>query len=319
MISVLIFFEKSEAIKAIYSHLKPVIPRRLQISLRRSVALQKRSLISDSWPIDKKAHRLPEGFSGWPGDKRFALVLTHDVESSRGQEKCIRVAKLEENLGFRSSFNFVPEEYSISYELLEYLRNHGFEVGVHGLRHRGNLFGSRKSFQKQAARINLILKQWNAVGFRTPGMYHNFEWTHELNIEYDASSFDSDPFEPQPDGVGTIFPFLVPGKAGRRGYVELPYTLPQDFALFVLMLEKGIQIWKHKLHWIAEHGGMALLITHPDYMNYEDRKTSFGEYQAGYYREFLEYITDRYEGQYWNVLPRDMARFWINSLANNEG
>jgi hypothetical protein len=51
-----------------------------------------------------------------------------------------------------------------------------------------------------------------------------------------------------------------------RGYVELPYTLPQDFTLFTVMREKDIDIWKKKLDWIVEKGGMALLITHPVYL-----------------------------------------------------
>ena len=34
-----------------------------------------------------------------------------------------------------------------------------------------------------------------------------------LNIAYDASTFDTDPFEPQPDGVNTIFPFWVPRRS----------------------------------------------------------------------------------------------------------
>ena len=50
------------------------------------------------------------------------------------------------------------------------------------------------------------------MGFRTPTMFHHLEWTGELDIEYDSSTFDTDPFEPQPDGVGTIFPFWVPAK-----------------------------------------------------------------------------------------------------------
>jgi hypothetical protein len=82
----------------------------------------------------------------------------------------------------------------------------------------------------------------------------------------DASTFDTDPFEPQPEGMGTIFPFWVHDGSKTKGFVEIPYTLPQDFTLFVLMREKNIDIWKKKLDWIVEKGGMALLITHPDYM-----------------------------------------------------
>jgi len=47
------------------------------------------------------------------------------------------------------------------------------------------------------------------VGFRAPAMHDNLEWISELNLEYDLSTFDTDPFEPQSDGVGTIFPFKV--------------------------------------------------------------------------------------------------------------
>lgn len=65
-------------------------------------------------------------------------------------------------------------------------------------------------------------------------MYHNLEWICELDIEYDSSTFDTGPFEPQSDGVGTIFPFWVPVNSSQKGYVELPYALPQDHALFVI-------------------------------------------------------------------------------------
>ena len=126
------------------------------------------------------------------------------------------------------------------------LVRNGFEVGVHGLKHDGKLFVSKKAFARQAVRINHYLKAWDSVGFVSPSMHHNLDWMHELNIAYDTSTFDTDPFEPQPDGVGTIFPFAVPGNNGHAGYIELPYTLPQDFTLFVLMKERNIDIWKKK-------------------------------------------------------------------------
>jgi hypothetical protein len=47
-------------------------------------------------------------------------------------------------------------------------------------------------------------------------MYHDLELLHHLDIEYDASTFDTDPFEPQPDGMGTIFPFWVPNQDRKK-------------------------------------------------------------------------------------------------------
>ena len=122
-------------------------------------------------------------------------------------------------------------------------------------------------------------------------MHHNLDWFHSLDIEYDSSTFDTDPFEPQPDGVGTIFPFWVPPQNGTgKGYVEMPYTLPQDFTLFVILQQESIDLWKKKLDWMASNGGMCLLITHPDYMTFNGRPRRFDEYPVEYYREFLQYV-----------------------------
>ena len=40
-------------------------------------------------------------------------------------------------------------------------------------------------------------------------MHHNLDWISELEIDYDMSTFDTDPFEPMPQGAGTIFPFIA--------------------------------------------------------------------------------------------------------------
>ena len=300
-------------INDIYYLLKPLIPRRLQIAIRRTIVHRKRSLCSEIWPIDEKAAKLPDHWPGWPDQKQFALVLTHDVETAKGQEQCRELIKLEEGLGFRSSFNFVPERYKALSELRQYLTQNEIEVGVHDLTHDGKLYRSRRIFNARAVRINHYLKEWDSVGFRSAAMHHNLTWIHDLNIEYDSSTFDTDPFEPQPDGAGTIFPFWVTGNSARPGYVELPYTLPQDFTLFVLMQEKSIDIWKRKFDWIAKNGGMALLITHPDYMNFDGQKQGKEQYPVEYYIKFLEYIKcSKFAGHYWHVFPKDIARFWMN-------
>lgn len=284
--------------------------------MRRMFVSRQINRFRNIWPIDESAAKSPEGWSGWPEGKRFALVLTHDVDTAKGQEKCKALAKIEEQLGFKSSFNFVAGRYKTSQELQEYLQKRGFEVGVHGLYHDGKDYSSREEFQRRAMKINQHLKEWNAVGYRSPSMHYNLEWFHDLDIEYDASTFDTDPFEPQPDGMGTIFPFWVSKDSDNKGYVELPYTLPQDFMLFIIMRKKNIDIWKKKLDWIAEHGGMALINVHPDYTNFNGTTIGFEEYPAEYYKKFLEYIKSRYEGQYWHALPKEIAEFWRKNYKN---
>lgn len=295
-------------LRAYYS-IKPLIPRRLQIGVRRIRALVKRRTHKEVWPIDEKAAMIPKNWKGWPEGKKFAFVLTHDVESADGIEKCRRLARLDLEAGFRSCFNFTPERYELSPAMREELVEKGFEVGVHGLCHDGKYFFSRKEWKERTRRINKYLSDWGAVGYRTPSMLHNLEWILDLDIEHDSSTFDTDPFEPQCDGAETIFPFRVsPVAREQRGYVELPYTLPQDFTLFVLLGETGPSLWKEKLRWIAEKGGMSLMITHPDYMNFNGHSRKGREYPSEYYREFLDHVRTEYAGRYWNALPRDVAR-----------
>ncbi|MHB9010248.1 MAG: hypothetical protein ACYDC1_25340 [Limisphaerales bacterium] len=414
----------------LYYHLKPWMPMGLRVMLRRFRVNRLRSTCGDVWPVNPAAAGAPTGWSGWPEGKQFALILTHDVESASGVRKVRELAGIEQRHGFRSSFNFIPEGfYDTPTELRHWLTDNGFEVGVHDLRHDGKLYSSREGFREKAGRINGYLKDWNAAGFRSGFMFHELDWIHDLNVIYDASTFDTDPFEPQPAGAGTIFPFWVPrsgaegaiansgsgkpeagpwkpevacsqsqirnpnsqidgsqspignprsqigqqiadngeslsefsgpqskisnpnspiagpqspignsqSQGGQRiadggewlsefggpqskisnpksqigsGYVELPYTLPQDSTLFVYMREKTDRIWREKLEWVAEHGGMALVNAHPDYMSFKPGTRHWQRYSAGLYEGFLEWVRNRWGDRCWHVLPRDLATWW---------
>jgi glycosyltransferase involved in cell wall biosynthesis len=307
----------------IYYGLKPFVPQSLRAAIRRRLAMRLRGRIGDIWPIMPGSESPPENWPGWPGGRKFAFVLTHDVESRAGLGKCRSLMQLEMELGFRSSFNFVPEgSYRVPAELREELTAGGFEVGIHDLKHDGHLFASHRGFQKRAIKINDYARRWGASGFRSGFMLRNLDWLHDLDLQYDASTFDTDPFEPQPDGGHTIFPFWVPHPNGNsingqrttnnlssKGYVELPYTLPQDSTLFLVLRETTPEIWMRKLDWIAKHGGMVLLDAHPDYMSFTESRQTATEYPVELYRQFLNYVKTRYSGQYWHALPKEVASY----------
>jgi glycosyltransferase involved in cell wall biosynthesis/peptidoglycan/xylan/chitin deacetylase (PgdA/CDA1 family) len=290
------------------------MPWHLRLALRRWRAHHRRKAFASVWPIDARAARIPPGWPGWPHGKQFALVLTHDVEGSKGVSRVRQLMNLELKYGFTSCFNFVPEgEYRVPDATREMLDQAGFEVGVHGLEHDGRLYSSKADFAAKAQRINEYLQKWNSSGFRSPLMQHKLEWLHMLDVEYDTSTFDTDPFEPQPDGAGTIFPFWVPGPNGD-GYVELPYTLVQDFNCFKVLQERNIDIWKCKVNWVAEHGGMVLLNTHPDYMCFDGRQ-SRDEFPVAHYEELLRYMREKYAESCWPALPREVARYYRGRVA----
>lgn len=304
-----------ELLVFVYYEIKPAIPRSLQITLRRLLIPLAARRYRAAWPINPNAGRAPEGWKGWPDNKKFAFVLTHDVDGTRGQDRCLELMKLDKDAGFSSAFYFVPARVRKSMAIISELKKNGFEVGVHGLFHDGRLFRSRTKFRKSAVLINHFLSKWGAVGFRGDCMHRELGWIHDLNILYDCSTFDVDPFEPQPDGMTTIFPFRITDPVSGKSYIELPYTLPQDITLFAVMRQKNIDIWRKKLDWVAENSGMALVITHPDYMNLGRNRLAIDEYRADFYAEFLDYAKKKYAGLFWQALPSEVARYAFSCLS----
>jgi hypothetical protein len=297
-----------------YYLFKPYLPWRLRIAVRRISAKRIRRANAAVWPVDPAAVRCPAGWAGWPEGKRITVVLTHDVEGPEGLAKCRRLAEYEASMGFRSSFNFIPEgDYAVSADLRAWLGEQGFEVGVHDLRHDGKLYVDRETYRANARRINGYLKDWSAVGFRSGFMLRELEWMHDLEIAYDASTFDTDPFEPQPDPASTIFPHWMPasgGAANGRGYFEFPYTLPQDSTLFLVFQEASPRIWLEKLDWLARQRALVLVNVHPDYLQFPGEAPSARTFPIEYYGQLLQRIKDHYAGQYWHPLPRELAA-WL--------
>ncbi len=230
----------------------------------------------------------------WPRGAQFALVLTHDIESAAGQRFAGAVADREEALGFRSSFNFVSDLYQLDHGLIKDLRHRGFEVGLHGLRHDGKLFSSRAEFSSRAGRINERMRALNARGFRAPFTHRNPEWMQEIEMAYDLSFFDTDPYEPMPGGTMSVWPFRI------GAFLELPYTLVQDHTLWHVLGERSPRLWLDKIDFIAAAQGMALLNTHPDYLS--DRAL------LATYTAFLAEMRTR--RGYWHARPDEVARWW---------
>lgn len=330
--------------KRLYYQLKPILPRSLVRMARRNYRAHQENNFPLNWPIEprlvkfvrnileknSKLSTINDQLSSvnsdsesqsliancqlpidnfkfpWPNGQHFAFVLTHDVETEKGLQCVKKLADIDAHHGFRSSFNFVPERYSVKPKLRSDLKERGFEIGVHGLKHDGKLFFSKEIFEKRVVRINHYLKDWNAVGFRSPLTHRNPEWMQSLEIEYDSSFFDTDPYETMPGGTMSIWPFFI------GHFVELPYTLPQDSTLFITLGETSIDIWKRKLDWIAENQGMALVNVHPDYIDFEDKggksRSGGGKYPLKFYLELLDYVKNK--GNYWHALPREVARWW---------
>jgi hypothetical protein len=115
-----------------------------------------------------------------------------------------------------------------------------------------------------------------------------------LSFDYDCSFADTDPYEPQPGGSCSVFPFFL------GNIVELPYTLPQDHTLIHLLRRDPLPVWITKSQWIASMGGMILTLTHPDYSGTAPHLATYGELLKRL--KEVEYA--------WRALPSEVALWW---------
>jgi hypothetical protein len=303
---------RNAALRGFYA-VKPLLPRRLQLMARRLYARRQGRQAFPAWPIEpllvehrdeqlrrrlraSGEDRLPL-VNYWPDGRRFAVVVTHDVESSPGVANVETLLDLERRHRIVSSWNFVAEDYPIPSGTFEAIRAAGGEIGVHGVTHDGKLFGDRRTFETELAKIHRYLRDWDAVGFRSPGTRRNADWMPELGCLYDSSFPDTDPFEPQPGGCCSIFPYFL------GDLVELPITLPQDHTLWEILRSPSIDVWRDKTDWLISQRGLVNVIIHPDYVSTPKR--------AGLYSQLLAYLRQRIDRDHgWHALPREVASWW---------
>ena len=293
----------------LYYRARPALPRGVQITARRAAARVQARVRFPRWPIETSLqdlysfmfdclHTLVQQpvpyLAAWPDGRAWALVLTHDVETLAGCELLGALRGIESELGLRSSWNFVPLRYDVDPKLLGDLQRDGFEVGVHGLYHDGFDVASLDTLRERAPLMRQYAERWNAVGFRSPATRRVWEFMPLLGFDYDSSYPDTDPYEPQAGGCCSWLPFF------NEELVELPITLPQDHTLFVILGKEDESLWVEKADFLRGRGGMALALTHPDYVHAEPL--------LGHYERFLRRFCDDSTG--WHPLPREVSSWW---------
>jgi len=303
-----------------FYRVKALIPRRLQLAARRR--LIRRQGIPDfpAWPLDTSVSHLLRFYAGcslraaqldegeflwfWPDGFRAALVLTHDVESDDGIRLALELADLEEEHGFRSSFNFGAWYRELDPGVLRELSSRGFEIGMHGLTHDRQLFSSRETFEARLQPLADLAGRLGAVGFRSPSTHRVIDWLGELPIEYDCTIPNSDPYEPQPGGCCSVWPFFV------GDVVELPWTLPQDHTLLTLLRHRTPDLWLAQAAAIEREHGLVQCLSHPDrgYLAEADKRAVYAELLSG--------LAER--PGLWRALPRDVARWWRRRAGATE-
>lgn len=303
--------------KKVYYLLKPLIPQFLSKQMRciQIKFANHTQREYEHWPIDSRYVDFVESIiknvmnilgvtelsfiHWWKNGKRSAFVLTHDVECEQSQQYVMKLAKLEHAMGFRSCFHFVGDRYPICWDVIDGLKEMGFEIGIHGLKHDGKLFLSPQITRKRMQRINDCACSMDAAMFRAPMTIRDPFQMQMLDLPYDLSFFDTDPFEPMPGGVMSIWPFNI------GHLIELPYTLVQDYTLFELLKQNDFLYWQKKVIYLMEHFGMILLDSHPDYLQ--------SPHHFKVYQQFLESMCEL-QSEVWHALPSEVGAWWCDRI-----
>lgn len=234
----------------------------------------------------------------WPDGAPNCLMLTHDVETAAGRDFTPRLMDIDESYGFKASYQVVPERrYDLPDQYVQNIRNRGLEFNIHDLNHDGRLYLDREEFLRRAERINHYAHHYGATGFRAGSMYRRIDWYNEFEFSYDMSVTNVAHLEPQRGGCCTVFPFFL------GNMLELPLTTSQDYAVFYILNEPSIELWKKQINLIRQRNGLISLLTHPDYL-IASRNRKLYESLLDYLREMVG------REKIWSALPGEVDQWW---------
>ncbi len=266
------------------------------------------------WPVDRTVDRMFESLMTlaiqsrnnepvpfiwfWPDGAQAALILTHDVEAEGGKKFCSTLMDLDDEFGFKSSFQVIPEKrYEVTGAFLDEFRKRGFEINVHDLNHDGNLFCSREEFLRRAKRINRFAQEFGSSGFRSGALYRNLRWYDAFQFSYDMSVPNVAHLDPQDGGCCTIMPYFV------GNLLEIPVTVTQDYSLFNILNSYSTDLWKEQLKLILDGHGLISIIVHPDYIVEEKARNT--------YRQLLGMLAElRRSSEIWATVPLEINNWW---------
>jgi peptidoglycan/xylan/chitin deacetylase (PgdA/CDA1 family) len=255
----------------------------------------------------------------WPEGRRFAIVLTHDVDTAWVFKHppwldCFLAA--EEENGFRSAWYVVPIHIRGQRvrQALAALARRGHELGVHGYNHDAGLPDLPAEIlcaKLQRARELVAEFEPHHLGYRAP-------WLSRSDVMYGAleeAGYLYDTSRPTVDfqrgnrgannGCCTLFPFLQ----GRL--VLLPISLPQDAMIGSLGMSPQ-RFWDWILGLIetikARHG-VVVISTHLQPHHSANPPMFEG------YRRILKALAA--DADAWKPLPREVAQWARSQLRHS--
>ncbi len=244
----------------------------------------------------------------WPGNKKFAVAVTHDVDKEEGLKNAEKFLKLESKNGIVSTWFLLSNYYKIDDSILKRISDKN-EIALHGYNHDNKIaYLDKRIIEKRIRHGIEKFKKFHMKGFRSPSLLTspNLENALSKYFLYDSSVTDTEMFlsDSRNSGCCTVFPFM------RNGILHLPITVPIDSLLIFrgFSPQQICTLWKNKLEQIRKIGGLALITTHTE-SSYTANEKFFPSY-----KNFVKEIS-KYDGA-WIATCSEIAEWWKKRAAS---
>ncbi len=272
------------------------IPGGLRIKIGQALAAMENPSFP-KWPIDPSGDALRwilgERGGGWPGGKKFALVLSHDVDTADGMEFSPRLLEIEARHRVPAVYSFVTSTYAIEKRFLRDVIAAGGEIAWHSDLHDNRIaFEDEVGIRRRFEGARGFFEEFDVRGFRSPSLCRT---PTLLRIAGERFTWDSSIPDTGPGGgCASVQPFRI------GPMLEVPLTLPMDADLVFRRRDPKAwpDAWMEKARYVRDVGGCAVLCTHPE--------THFSGHRAAWeaYDEFLRRVK---ELDPWICVPRGIA------------
>lgn len=249
----------------------------------------------------------------WPKNKKYAFILTHDLDSNwiYQSENLNTFLEVEKQFGIRGAWFFVTNLYKHDFKKIDLLINEGHEIAFHDYNHDHKIaFLSEKDMHRRLSKCRWFIDKYQVLGFRSPHYLRTPTLYEVLKhyVKYDTSMHDS--YNPTSkvdlvrEGCSTVYPFKL--SESEDSLLELPITIPEDFELYdpkkgpISIIEPQLE----QIEEVKERGGLATLVIHPE--AHLSAKKHFFEA----FKEILCAISA--DSECWICQPKDIYYYWLD-------
>lgn len=249
-----------------------------------------------------------EGVRLWPGGKKFAVAISHDIDTDKSFTAVKTMAEIEESRGLRSCWNVVHSISGRDQGILGELSAFGHEIGLHGYNHDNKIaYLSGEQIMRRFDECSGFISRYQVKGFRSPSLLTSSTLDNVLSERFlwSSSTIDTDLnsiIAPR-RGVCSVFPFF------KGPLLEVPLTIPLDDRLITMGIkgDRFIELVMKKVEWIAETGGLAFIGNHPE------PHISGNAEMLSVFEKIIDAFSRREDA--WLALPSDVASFWRGLYA----